>query len=116
MEVRCPLASEAAIVGITLFGRAEALKTEQKGKQIYMINKSLIDLMRFVWNSKCMYSLPFLHDCRIFAVIIGMHLHVAGADVNFIAFRLQAVIVRLLAVVLAFHIELNRTIVTGREP
>lgn len=44
-----------------------------------------------------------------------MHLHIAGADVNFIAFRLQTMVVRLLAVVLAFDVELNRTVVTRRE-
>lgn len=44
-----------------------------------------------------------------------MHLHIAGADVNLIAFRLQTMIMRLFAVMLAFNIELNGTIVTRRE-
>lgn len=57
-------------------------------------------------------NLPFLHDCRILAMIVGMHLHIAGADVDFVTFPLQTMIVRLFAVVRTFRIELNRTIVT----
>lgn len=48
-------------------------------------------------------------------MVVRMHLHITGADVNFIAFRLQTVIVRLFAIVLAFNVELNGTIVTGRK-
>lgn len=58
---------------------------------------------------------PFLHDRRVLAMVVRMHLHITGADVDFIAFRLQTMIVRLFAIVLAFNVKLNGTIVTGRE-
>ena len=52
----------------------------------------------------------FLIDCRVFAVIVRMHLNVARADVGFITFVLDAVVVSLLAIVLTIA-ELNRAVV-----
>ena len=40
-----------------------------------------------------------LDDGRVLAVVVGVHLHVTGADVHLITAPLQAVVVRLLAVV-----------------
>lgn len=40
-----------------------------------------------------------LDDGRVLAVVVGVHLHVTGADVHLITASLQAVVVRLLAVV-----------------
>ena len=43
----------------------------------------------------------FLDDGRVFSVVIGVHLHVRRADVHLVASFLDAVVVRLLAVVRA---------------
>lgn len=55
-----------------------------------------------------------LVDRRIFAMVVRVHLNVARADVSLVAFVLNAVIVRLLAVMLAVA-ELNRAIVRRSE-
>lgn len=41
-----------------------------------------------------------LYDGRIFSMIIGMHLYVTRTDVHFITIGLQAMVMRLLAIML----------------
>jgi hypothetical protein len=52
----------------------------------------------------------FLINCGVLAVIVRVHLNVTRANVGFITFVLNAVIVRLLSVVLA-EAKLNGAIV-----
>lgn len=47
-------------------------------------------------------------------MIVGMHLYITGANINLITFALQTMVMRLLAVVLAFA-KLYRTVVGRRE-
>lgn len=65
-----------------------------------------IDKNQFDWEK----NPPFLHDSRIFPMIIRMHLYIAGADVDLITFALQAMVVRLFAVMLALA-KLDGTVV-----
>lgn len=56
----------------------------------------------------------FLINRGILAMVIRVHLNVARADVCFVTFILNAVIVSLLSIVLA-ESKLNRAIVDGSE-
>lgn len=56
----------------------------------------------------------FLIDCRVLAMIVRVHLNVARADVSLIALVLNAMIMRLLTIVLT-ETELNCAIVNRSE-
>lgn len=56
-----------------------------------------------------------LYDRRVLAMIVRVHLHIAGADVHLVAIGLHAMVVRLPAIVHASGAKLQRTVVGRRE-
>lgn len=63
---------------------------------------------------KNLWNLPLLINCRIFSMIIWMHLYVTGAYINFITIGLQAMVMRLLPIMRTIQ-KLWPAIITGRK-
>lgn len=58
---------------------------------------------------------PFLYDCRVFSVIVCVHLHIRRANVHLITRALYAMVVGLLAIVTASLITVG-AVVARRVP
>lgn len=56
-----------------------------------------------------------LDDGRVLAMVVAVHLHIAGADVHLVAVRLHAVVVRLPPIVRTSDAELHATVVGRAE-